>query len=240
MPPETRTNARVSEAAIDAVLQHVARYRLTVFAAIEHLPIFADRHPSDIQRTLRECKRLSLLLNIPLHFAARCWQLTPDGASQCSLSANRGGPLCEAAKIRAFAILRFCCLSERPRHRLRDEDIEQDFPELYRHGLPTGYYFEPGDNARLGLARVDAGHRGRWDRVVESIREDIDDHCRHAGFRKLIGAGRFELTVLTVFKQKARRITETLARHVDAQRVPVQVVAIPELLPLITSIRERR
>jgi hypothetical protein len=59
-------------------------------------------------------------------------------------------------------------------------------------------------------------------------------------FRQLIAGGRFELTVLTVFKQKARRITESLGQHRDAQRIPVHVVAVPELLPLITSTRERR
>jgi hypothetical protein len=90
------------------------------------------------------------------------------------------------------------------------------------------------------LARVDAGHRGRWDRIVESVRVDIDEHCRHFGFRKLIDAGRFEITVLTIFKQKAKRIKESLNQHLDARRVPVRVVAIPELLPLVASIRERR
>jgi hypothetical protein len=231
---------QVPQADIEAVLEHVARYRLTVFAALERLPAFTDGRPSNIKRTLRECKRRSLLASAPLHVAARYWHLTLDGAAQFRLATNHAGPLSEAAKIRAYAVLRFCWLSDRPRYRLTDDDIANNFPELHRSGLPTGYYFEPGDDARLGLARVDAGNRGRWDRNVESVREDIDDHWRHGGFRKLIDAGRFEITVLTVFKQKAKRISDTLSQHLDARRVPVRVVAIPELLPLIASVRERR
>jgi len=237
---EPSISEQVPPAAIEAVLEHVARYRLTVFAALHRLPIFRDRHAAEIKRTLRECRRQFLLETAPLHFAARYWHLTQDGASQCKLAVGHAGPLSEAAKIRAFAVLSFSCLSNRLRHRLTDADIEQNFPSLHRPGMPTGYYFEPGDIARLGLVRVDAGNRGRWDRIVESIRDDIDHHFRHSGFRKLIGAGRFEITVLTVFKQKARRITESIVRHLDARRVPVQVVAIPELLPLIASVRERR
>jgi len=63
----------------------------------------------------------------------------------------------------------------------------------------------PGGWPAIGFAsaKIRIRLRGRWDRIVESIREDIDDHCRYASFRKLIDAGRFDLTVLTVFKQNA-------------------------------------
>lgn len=105
---------------------------------------------------------------------------------------------------------------------------------MFRPGLPEGYYFDPQGSGRLGLARVDAGRRGRWDRVVQSLREDIDDHLHQVGFRKLIQAGRFEITLLTVLGQKARRIVESLSQYRDTVRVPLQVVALPELLPLIS------
>ncbi len=41
---EPSINEQVPPAAIEAVLEHVARYRLTVFAALHRLPIFRDRH----------------------------------------------------------------------------------------------------------------------------------------------------------------------------------------------------
>ena len=235
MPRTLPKEQKASDELVDALLDHIARYRLTVFAALERLPAFSPCGPRQIREVLRECQRQSLIGSAPLHHAARYWYLDTLGAQACDQAEDRVGPLSEPAKIRALAMLRFCCLSDRPRHLLNAEDIARGFPALHRPGLPNGYYFDPAGSGRLGLARVDAGRRGRWDRVVESVRDDIGQHLHHPGFRQFIQAGRFEITVLTVFRQKARRICESIVR--DAHRVPVQVVALPELLPLVTSSR---
>ena len=229
------TNDSVSKEFVDAVLDHLARYRLSVFAAVERLPVFSPCNPRQIKDVLRDCQRQSLIDAAPLHHSARYWYLNSLGAQACGLDDERVGPLSEPAKIRALAMLRFCCLSDRPRRRLTSQELVRSFPGLERPGLPSGYYFDPAGSGRLGLVRIDAGRRGRWDRIVQSVREDINDHLHQPGFRQFIQAGRFEITVLTVFRQKARRIYESVLRH--AQGVPVQVVALPELLPLITSCR---
>ena len=219
---------------IDALVQHVARYRLTVFAAIERLPVFSALGSREIKSALQHCRRQSLIGAAPLHHGARYWFLDAGGAERCGLEPNHSGPLSELAKLRALAILRFCILSDRPRHRLTADDLSRSFPTLYRPGLPEGYYVDPQDSGRLGLARIDVGRRGRWDRVVQSLREDIDYHLHQIGFRKLIQAGRFEITLLTVLRQKARRIIEALSQYRDTARVPLHVVAMPELLPLVS------
>ena len=219
---------------IDAIVQHIARYRLTIFAAIERLPVFSALGPRQIKNMLQHCRRQSLIGCAPLHHAAKYWFLDAGGAERCGLEPNRSGPLSELAKLRALAILRYCILAERPRHRLTADDLARSFPTVFRQGLPEGYYFDPQDSGRLGLARVDAGRRGRWDRIVQSLREDIDDHLHQVGFRKLIQAGRFEITLLTVLRQKARRIIEALSQYRDTARVPLHVVAMPELLPLVS------
>ena len=108
-------------------------------------------------------------------------------------------------------------------------------PDFDRPGLPDMYYFEAFGSGRIGIARVDAGHRGRWDRIVQTLRDDIDAHLRRPAWRRLITAGRFEFTLLTVLPEKADRIRESLARYPDARRASVQVLALPELLPFITS-----
>jgi len=232
--------APTTEVAIDAVLKQIARYRLTVFAALRTEPVWSDAGVRAIKHTLREVQRRGWIASAPLHYQARYWSLTTVGANHIGVTAERSGPLSEAAKVRAYAVLVFCRLLDRPRVRLTADEIGKYFPDVERVGLPTGYYFDPRDNGRLGLTRVDAGQRGRWDRIVESLREDIETHWQQSGFRTLISAGRFELTVLTVFPQKARRIQEALAAHRDAQRIRVHAVALPQLLPLLTSIPERR
>lgn len=218
-----------------AVLSHIARYRLSIFAAIERLPEFAPHGLRHVKGTLRDCRRLGLLGSAPLHRGATYWYVDARGAEQCGLPEERIGPLSEPAKLRALAILRFCCLSDRPRQRLTSEELTRTFKCLARPGLPSGYYFDPAGAGRLGLIRVDAGRRGRWDRVVQSLRDDMEDHMQQPGFRQLVQAGRFEITVLTVFRQKARRIYDSLSNVRHGCPVPIEVVAIPELLPLVTT-----
>ncbi len=152
----------------EAVLNHVARYRLTVFAAIERLPVFSAMGPRQIKDVLRDCQRQSLVGSAPLYHGAKYWYLDAVGAERCGLAEQRIGPLSEPAKLRALALLRFCCLSDKPRHRLTPDDLARHFPSLYRPGLPSGYYFDPAGSGRLGLARIDAARRGRWDRVLQT------------------------------------------------------------------------
>lgn len=237
MPTLAQHETPISAEAIDVLLQHLARYRLTVSAAVAKLPQFNDCSPQSVKQLLRACRQRSLLNSAPLHSRQRYWHMTELGAERCGLPTDRIGPLSETAKIRAYALLHFCCLSDKPRHRLTAADMARNFPDLHRPGLPTGYYFDPAGNGRIGLARVDAGHHGRWDRVIETLRADIAHHIRQSNFRRLVHAGHFEIALLTVFPEKANRIEATLAKHRDANRISVRVFSIPQLLPVVLSTR---
>jgi|GEM_PF-2951013 len=98
--------------------------------------------------------------------------------------------------------------------------------------MPGTYYLEPAESGCIGLTRINAGHSGRWDRIVQSVRDDIALHRRLPGFRQLIQSRRFEITVLTVLPAKAERIASDLQSLPEVKHVPVHVVAQPELLPL--------
>ncbi|MBA3314344.1 MAG: hypothetical protein H0T47_13790, partial [Planctomycetaceae bacterium] len=148
-----------------------------------------------------------------LYQGVRYWSLTPTGAAHCGLDPERAGRLSESAKLRAFALLQFCCLGEEPRRRLNTAELIGTFPDLPSSGLPGGYYFDPAGGGRMGLARLDAHRQGRWDRSLQSLREDIDRHWRQPGFRRLIQAARFEITLLTIFPEKASRLAAALAEH---------------------------
>jgi len=101
--------------------------------------------------------------------------------------------------------------------------------------MPGTYYLEPAESGCIGLTHIDAGHSGRWDRIVQSVRHDIALHRRLPGFRQMIQSRRFEITVLTVLPAKAERIATAIQALPDVKHVPVHVVAQPELLPLIHS-----
>lgn len=221
--------------AVDAVLGHVARYRLSTFAAMSQLSEFSDKSPRQLRRLLRDCRDARLLSSAALHSGMRYWFLTLDGAARCGLDESRSGPLSETAKLRAYAMLLFCCLSASPRCRLTANELKKRFSVLHRPGMPGTYYFDPTGTGCIGLARIDSGHHGRWDRVVQSVKEDISLHTKLTGFRQLIAAHRFEITVLTVLPVKAERTASVLKSLPEVKHVPVHVVAQPELLPLLCS-----
>lgn len=220
---------------IDAILAHIARYRLSTFVALSRLPHFADESPRHLRRLLRDCRDAGLLSSAALHSGSRYWFLTPAGATRCGLDESRSGPMSETAKLRAYALLLFCCRSDRPRHRLTASELSQQFLVLHRPGMPGTYYYDPTGKGSIGLARIDAGHHGRWDRAVQSVQDDISLHKKLPGFRQLIKAHRFEITVLTVLPAKAERTVSVLKSLPEVKQVPVHVVAQPELLPLIHS-----
>jgi hypothetical protein len=224
-----------NQEAIEAILGHIARYRLSTFAAMARLPEFRDESPRQLRRLLRQCRVDGLLSSAALHSGSRYWFLTPDGATRCGLDESRSGPLSETAKLHAYALLLFCCLSDAPRYRLTAKELTERFSVLHRPGMPGTYYLNPTKNGCIGLARVDAGHHGRWDRVIQSVRDDISLHTKLPGFRQLIAAGRFEITVLTVLPAKAERTASVLKSLPEVKHVPVHMVAQPELLPLIHS-----
>ena len=222
---------------VAAIVDHLGRYRLSIFSVLTRLPVFTGQGPRQTKHILAECCRRMILNSAPIHGWAKYWYLDEGGVSHMTTLDARTGPLSEPAMLRALAILRFCCLSESPRHRLLAVELANKFPDVARPGLPDSYYFDPHGYGHIGLIRIDIGRKGRWDRIVQSVRSDIGTHLRNAGFRRLIQSGRFEITILTLFRQKAQRLREALAVHADTRRVPVRVAAMPELLPLLSCRR---
>ena len=217
------------------MLEHVSRYRLTTFAAVCRLPHFKRSGPHGIRLILQHCVRERLLVSASLHATARYWSLSADGAARLGLPPQRSGTMSEPARIRAYALLHFCCLAKRPIQRLLSEEIQDSFPDLYRTGMPGTYYFDASGAGRIGLCRVDAAHHGRWDRIIATLRDDVTRHLHEVGFQRLIAAGRFDFTLLTILPSKAERIAEALAKYSEFRHVPVHVVAQPALLSLIAS-----
>ncbi len=235
MPTDTLITSTAIDQPATAVLQHIARYRMSVFPALVRLPEFAGQRAANVKQALRELKRLSMIDSATLHHRMQYWHLANDGARHCGLSQARCGPLSEVGKIRAYAFLDFCCLQEVPRRPLTDEEVQAISPDWDRPGLPPTYYFDASGDGCVGLCRVDVGRRGRWDRIVGSVGRDIAAHTRRAGFRHLVQAGRFEVTVLTALEQKAIRLREVFATRAYKDVVPVRILTMRQLIPLIAS-----
>lgn len=218
------------------LIDHVARYRMTVHEAVVkdlNQPLAATR------RTLPQAVHDGYLNVAPLYRNRRYFYLTQLGANSATTLASgtnapKHGPLSETAKVRAYAMLAFCCLHDSARERLTAVEFQTHFADLYRPGMSANYYIDTADaRPRIGLLRVDFGGRGRWDRIIGKVRRNIEGHFMDAGFRRLLSHELFQITVVTALPQKALRIRQTLATHRDARRVPVRIVAMPDLLHLV-------
>jgi len=223
-----------------AVLAHVARYRMTVLPAVQQIP---ELHGLGKRRTAKLLGRLchgGQLGHAPLYHNRRYFYPGPrfqcavpdDG--QARIGHRPEGPLSEPSKIRNYAILAHCCLGSALRERLTRADFRRHFPDFYRPGLPMNYYVDTsGPQPRMGVVRVDTGGVGRWDRVLAKCRHDLEAHFMHAAFRQLLQHGLFEMVVVTAMPQKARRLAESIQSWRDPRAPCIRVSAMPELVNLI-------
>ena len=211
------------------ILEHVARYQLTTLRALCQVPAFQHTPPAVLRRRLRTLQRTGRLQSVPLFHNHDYYCLTArDG------DPSRARPFSEPVKLRAYAMLLFCCLGDASRERLTRRELETHFPQLYEPGLPLHYYVDTtGEVPRLGFLRVDVGGYGRWDRVLGKARHDVLKHEARSGFRELIRQRRFEITILTALPQKAARICDTIRQESHSLDACVRVSAASELLYLI-------
>jgi hypothetical protein len=223
------------------VLDHIARYRIGVPEALIRTPPFADFSLARMKRTLRalaEGDGETLLASAPLYGDHRYFYLTRPADAAIGESPEdqggrrRAGPLSEVAKVRAYGILAFCCLSDRPRQRLTPDEFRRTFPDHHRPGLPMSYYADH-EAKRLGFVRVDSGGKGRWDRIAERVREDVERHREIPAFRDSIAVGRFELTLVAATERKAERLRPVFDEVTRASGVPVRVHVVADLIDLI-------
>lgn len=236
----TATDTVVDEHLRHAVLEHLARYRITVLPAVQRMPAFGSFGRKRTAAVLRELCRSRMCGHAPLYRNRRYFFLAPRGAEAVAVQSRRDerhdphGPLSEQAKIRNYAILAFCCLGGRRRQRLSAADFENCFPRLYRPGLSMSYYVDTsGPQPRLGFIRVDTGGRGRWDRVLAKCRNDLKAHYTDRGFREFIDRQAFEITLITALPQKAQRLAEALAAGRDPTTQMIRISVMPVLLNLI-------
>jgi hypothetical protein len=221
-----------------AVLLHVQRYNVTVPEAVARTVPQSRGSHKVARRLLRELLQQDQLQTHPLYYNRKYYRLTPE-AARCLQPRDDNQDTADTAfselsKTRAYAMLAFCCLGSRRRERLTPDEFRTYFPTLFRPGLVMNYYVDTaGKSPRLGFLRVDVGGHGRWDRIVEKLREDVRAHAAQPPFRQIIEQSAFEITLATALAQKADRVRATLAQHRDTQTIPIHVVAIPELLYLI-------
>jgi hypothetical protein len=201
-----------------AVLRHIRRYR---FGIPEFLARDLPDHPVDL--TLGRLARRRGLRQ----------ELHSSGLTYFRVIGDRLPS--DVALIRAFGIMDFCC-GQSPRRPLIDhKELQQYFPTLFRHGLPSAHYLTSVDGqTRLGHVRVDAVP-SRIDRIVSRTCQLIDRYRSQPGFRELIASHQFEMTWVVATEQKANRLRPALAA-LSTSGAMVRVHVVPALIELISPI----
>ena len=225
MTGHQHTNSAVAA----AILEHVARHRLTVFEAVRRLPLTGMLPRKELKRQLQRLCREGQLGRASLYRHRTYYHLAAANDSDMAT-----GPLAETAKVRSYAMLAFCCLGRAKRLKLSGEELEQHYPGLHEQGRPLNYYVTAsGSQPSLGFLRVDCGGRGRWDRVLAKCRDDVERHRVNPHVRPLIEQGLFEITVITALPQKAERLARAMAGWSGTPTGCVRLCVLPELLNLI-------
>lgn len=167
------------------VLEHVARYRLTLPSILAQSAILDGEGvpPASVLERLTSIQMLSkgeLLPGVPE--TELYYSLAPRGAITLGRDPASARPLKRDARIEAFAIATFCCSGPVERHLFTRDEFLERFDGIWYPGQPLRYCLEYSDagEPRLAFLRVDLDGFGRWDRLIDSCsrfirqRTDVD------------------------------------------------------------------
>jgi len=219
------------------IVNHLKMYRITVPDALDRIASLSSIAPRTIRCQLHALVDRGIVGKGSLYGTRPYYYLIRHPTEPNQPDTNRpapSGPPSEQAKLRSYAMLAFCCLTNTLRIKLSSAEIAALCPQLSHPGLPSGYYRELiGHSPKLGLACIDSSARGRWDRIVAKLQKHVYTHTGHATLRERIHRGLFEFTIITALPQKAARISAALADLEHLRGVVVRICVIPELLHLI-------
>jgi hypothetical protein len=231
------------KAADIAILEHVARYRLTTARILSAALNLDEDATADVLRQLSDSGALVAGSLTPGSDTV-CYQLTPWAAEQLGYDAVFAKPLLRDARIECFAIAQFCCCGDQFRQLYTKTEFVEKFHALWHRGQPVRYYLEPSanDRPRLAFLKVDSHGAGQWDRIIDScarfLHQRIDvRRAKHefrsqvAAFAELIRQGRFQFSILTALPEKQRAIEIELDRRQGAGLTvpPIRAYIVPGL-----------
>lgn len=219
-----------------AVLQHIARYRITMRSAWRGAWEFSMFSHDQLARTVRRLTSWGLIRRTAMLQSAYRFELDCLGARILGLSPERSRPLQGAALFRAYAQLLFATS-----RRLMLAN-QEDYPVLepasacedaHPHGLPWGHFFDPNDRSRWFRLIVDKHLRTKANRVavqtwrsIQSTPLWVDGGCRPPVTQLIY-------TVMTPSRRRAERISSRLRRFGGTPIPTIQISVAPELIPLI-------
>ena len=234
----------------EAILDHVARYRLTLPQLLANSGILQEGDSTVAQAALNALESDGLLVTSPFMPGFRAsvfYHLSVRGAKAIGHEPEFARPLPRDLRIECFAIATYCC--ETPSRKLLTKaEFQEKFKTLWFPGQPVRYCLERqrGGEGKLCFLKVDLDGAGRWDRLIDSCARFLrqrttaehtaaEHKAQVAAFAEVVRRGQFEFAVLTSLTEKKRAIELELERRMAAAEPvpPMRVHVVPGLFDLL-------
>jgi hypothetical protein len=226
----TSDNTRRLSGRDQDIIEHVARYRLSVLKTIQR-HFFPKQELSAVCKVVQPLCDEKWLARYPLIYPTQYFVPGKRAANALGLPANRTHPLGPQSLPTDYAVLQYAAKSSAV-NRLLKEELLAEFP-----------WYDPvwalaphcrrvvNDTTQLELVRVDLG--GPADHVARKCLADIKARLRVREFTELLKAESFRLVVISATTEKAAAIQLALKGHLWPAQMRFHLVVIPELLPLL-------
>ena len=216
------------------ILEHLVRYRLVTKPIWETWQELDPSDPIDYSRAIKRLVKHRLVDGFSLHHGRFYFVLTEKAIRELSLNECGCGPLNEYEKVKAYARLVYC--SQTKAVELMTPSEVRDLISEECVGWSKGFYRIESSPERVGFMRVDGNLRSNPARAAQQLRTDVFRFGKAPCIVKLIKSNRFELTWLTATELRMSTVIDHFRSYDKVGNAPINSVALPELLPLLTSI----
>lgn len=218
-----------------AILAHVARYRLTTLDTVQHL-FFPEAASAEAAKTVLRRLRATHLQSRPLYLRRVYYQLTAAAAQALGEPEEVANPFGPQALPRAYAVLAFCCHGPAERQRLARREFHERFPALSGQVPYNDYVVDPtATTPRLTRLLVDLG--GAYQRLIRKCVGIIRAGHGTPGLRELLAADAFQIIILTGEVTKAQALSRGVQTHPALRGRFVRAAVIPELAHLLPNLQ---
>lgn len=217
------------------LLQTIAIHGLVTSRIWKELASLEGLPSQDVSGAMRSLTNRKIVAARTLHHGQNYFAFTKESVLQLGLAYELGDPLSEKSKLRAYARLIFF-IRHRPGFvKLTKSELEAKLCQPC-HGLPNGFYGDPNNLPFIGFVRVDTHIHSIPERSSQILRSDVHQFVSIKPIAACFKAKQFEFTWVTATQRRADAVMKRFKEYELVGGAPINVVVIPELIPLITSI----
>ena len=219
----------------ERLIDQVSTFGMTTRLVWTKTPSLQEFSEIEIVQGIRNLTRQGVLEPHPLHHGRFYFALTTSAAKQKNVESTQGGPFSEREKYCAYAKLLtgivYLPHSIPVTGRKLDALLGRD-----SKGLPN-ILMADNEKRLLFWIRIDSCPYSIPSRTAQQLRNDLFRIEKLGSMRTLIKQKQFEIVLLSCTLQRSDAILEQFRSYSRVGASPVRPVIVPELLPLLTSVK---